>query len=213
MASLDLPWDVAQSANHAPDFRALVGDAAWLRLPAAVRARFTDHRPRTYPGAMDCRASGLGWLIAQACRLIGTPLAPWRGEAVPMDVRVWQDADGALVWDRTYRFAGRAPIEVSSRKLMAGPALLEIARGGLGMRLTAGVRDGALVFVSTGYILRLGSVLLPIPGWLTPGRAEVIHRDLGGGAFRFSMRFVHPFAGETIFQSGDFRDPPQGDRP
>lgn len=211
MTSTGLTWDAAAPPDHTPDFQALVGDAAWFDLPAAVRARFTDHRPRIYPGVMDCRSSALGWLIAQACRLIGMPLAPWRGSAVPVDVRVWQAPDRALVWDRAYRFAGRAPILVTSRKLMERGALLEIARGGLGMRLTARVEGHALVFITDRYILRLGALLIPIPLWLTPGKAEVIHRDLGGGAFRFSMRFVHPLAGETIFQSGDFRDPPEGD--
>ena len=61
------------------DFRALVGRAAWFQLPAPVRARFErgahTHGPAFYPGVMTVRASPLGRLIAEACRLIGTPLA------------------------------------------------------------------------------------------------------------------------------------------
>ncbi len=192
-----------------PDFRRLLAQKAWFELTAAVRARF-DHpaASRAYPGSMAVRASAFGWLLAQVCRLVGTPVAPWVGEAVPVNVRVWVDGDGALVWDRTYVFGGRGPILVTSRKLMNHKGeLLEIARGGLGMKLLASVEDGALCFRSTHYFWMLRGIEIAIPSLATPGQAEVIHRDVGGGRFTFSMRFVHPWAGETLFQSGTFEDP------
>ena len=77
------------------DFRRLVGEAAWSRLPLAVRERFGLHRlgeEIIYPGEMIVRASRFGRFLAQACRLIGTPLAPWTGEVVPMRVVVRMEA-------------------------------------------------------------------------------------------------------------------------
>ncbi|HZZ34327.1 MAG TPA: DUF4166 domain-containing protein, partial [Caulobacteraceae bacterium] len=115
-------WDrpARQAREPTLDFRALLGEAAWGALPAAVQARFASHvGARTYPGSMTVRASAFGWLIAQACRLIGMPLAPWTGEAVPVSVTVWVDAAGALVWDRTYAFAARPPMLITSRKLVS----------------------------------------------------------------------------------------------
>jgi hypothetical protein len=197
-----------QAAVRKPDFRVLVGEAAWAELPPAVGARFAADDERTYPGTMQVRASPFGALIAHLCRLVGTPVAPWTGEAVAVSVRVWTDDDGALVWDRTYAFAGRAPLLVSSRKLVNRKGeLMEVARGGLGMRLAATVEAGVLHFRSTGYFWRLWGVCLPIPDLVTPGDADVIHRDEGGGRFTFAMRFVHPLAGETLFQSGIYEDP------
>jgi hypothetical protein len=119
-------WARRQRATRkaSPDFRALVGERGWAELPLAVRARFAHDTERTYPGAMTVRATAYGQLLAQVCRLIGTPLAPWTGEAVPVSVRVWLDAAGALVWDRTYRFAGRAPLLVSSRTGCGGAGAL-----------------------------------------------------------------------------------------
>ena len=193
-----------------PDFRGLLGEAAWARLPAAVQARFAAGAhalPCVYAGRMRVRASWLGILFAHACRLIGTPLAPWVGEDVPVDVTVGAAPAGGVTWARSYRFDGRAPVVVSSRKLMSRTGLLEVVRGGLGMRQALTEEDGALVFRSRGYVLHLGAWILPLPALLTPGEAWVEHRDLGGGAFRFSLRFVHPLAGETIFQSGVFHDP------
>ncbi len=192
-----------------PDFRRLLGEAAWARLPAAVQYRFATHAaPCLYPGSMEVRASWFGLLIAQLCRLIGTPLAPWTGRDVPVDVTVRAAAGGGMDWDRVYSFEGRAAVTVTSRKVLSPSGdLLEVVRGGLGMRLAVSEEGEALVFRSTGYILQLGPWTLPIPALLTPGAAWVEHRDLGGGAFRFSLRFIHPLAGETLFQSGVFHDP------
>ncbi len=48
---------------------------------------------------------------------------------------------------------------------------------------------------------------MPIPLVLTPGRAHVVHEHVADGVFRFSLCFVHPLFGETLFQTGLFRDP------
>lgn len=193
------------------DFRRLLGPAAWASLPPAVRERFKLHtrgyRCR-YDGAMAVRASRAGLFIAQLCRLIGTPLAPWTGEAVETRVDVWLAANGALVWDRTYLFAGHRPVTVSSRKLAsADGGLLEVVRGGLGMALEVTAEDGAVHFRSTRYFLTVLGLRLTIPALMTPGRAHVIHRDEGGGRFRFTLSFEHPWFGETMFQEGVFADP------
>lgn len=195
--------------DQVPNFEKLLGPAAWARLPADVRRRFAQHAGQVvYPGRLEVRANLIGWLMAQVLRLAGTPLAPWRGPDVPTDVTVWQDSHGALVWDRAYRFKGRPRLKVSSRKLM-GPdgALLEITRGGLGMRLSVEAEPQGLVFRSRHYFLEAGPLRIPIPILITPGPVVVRHIDLGGGQFRFEMTFTHPCFGETLHQAGDFTDP------
>ncbi len=196
---------------RAVDFRALLGRPQWFALPEAVRWRFdaeSHEETRLYPGTMQVRASLAGRLIAQLCRLIGTPLAPFTGEEVPVQVRVYGDHSGAMVWDRTYHFARRAPVMVTSRKIAdSSGRLMEVVRGGLGMTLEVTVEDHALHFRSTGYFLELADLRLPIPGLITPGRAHVVHQDLGEHRFRFTLEFHHPWLGETFFQTGVFRDP------
>ncbi len=199
--------------GHAPiDFERLLGREAWAGLPAPVRRRFGPHAAAglstVYDGRMVVEASWYGRLVAQICRLIGTPLAPWTGADVPTSVDVHLDPRGGLVWARTYRFDRRAPVLVSSTKLMtADGELLEVVRGGLGMALTVSVEDGALHFRSRRYFFSLGRLRLPIPDLLTPGRAHVVHRETGGGTFRFTMDFHHPWLGRTLFQDGLFQDP------
>jgi hypothetical protein len=194
------------------DFRKLLGIQEWALLPLAVRDRFDVRRHRravTYEGSMEVvRASAWGRVIAQVCRLIGTPLAPFTGRDVPLTVTVYPDGLGGIVWDRTYRFPGRPPLPVTSSKALDGEGqLMEVVRGGLGMRLALSVEDHALHFRSVGYFVTLGAVRLPIPDLLTPGEAHVIHADVGGACFRFTLGFVHSWLGETFFQTGLFRDP------
>lgn len=194
------------------DFPGLLGREAWDSLPAPVRRRFGPHAAQglstVYEGEMEVRANLFGRLVAQVCRLIGTPLAPWTGGAVPTSVDVHLDPRGGLVWARTYAFEGRAPVLVSSTKLMTTAGeLLEVVRGGLGMALTVSAEDGALHFRSRRYFFSLGGLRVTIPDPLTPGRAHVIHREAGGGRFRFTMAFDHPWFGRTLFQDGLFRDP------
>lgn len=200
----------APSVPKRLDFRRLVGEAAWARLPLAVRARFGLHRigeEVVYPGEMVVRASRVGRWLAEVCRLIGTPLAPWTGEAVPMRVVVRMEGQG-VVWDRWYGFEGRPGILVTSRKQLGRAGeLLEVARGGLGMRSEVTVEDGALHFRGKGYVWVLGPLVVPLPSLLTPGAAHVVHEDLGNGRFRFVLRFVHPWFGETLYQEGVFVDP------
>ena len=194
------------------DFRVLLGGEAWDSLPAPVRHRFGPHAAEglnvVYDGRMEVRANLFGRLVAQVCRLIGTPLAPWTGEDVPTSVDVHLDPRGGLVWARTYAFAGRRPVLVSSTKLMTDRGeLLEVVRGGLGMALTVTAEDGALHFRSRRYFLTLGAWRVTIPDLLTPGRAHVVHEERGGGTFRFTLDFDHPWFGRTLWQDGLFRDP------
>jgi Domain of unknown function (DUF4166) len=195
-----------------PTFRRLLGDAAWRRLDANVRARFAV-KPGvgevfTFAGEMAVvRRSWYGWLLAHVCRLIGTPVVPQRGRDVPTVVRIFRSpCDDGVTWERRYAFRGRGPVVVASTKRADPPdGLLECATRGFAMRLRLFERDGALHFASTGYCIDIGAWRLPIPRLLTPGAAHVVHSDEGDGWFRFSMTFRHRLFGETYFQEGRFR--------
>lgn len=194
-----------------PTFRALLGELAWRRLPPAVRERFAwkpaaDGEIR-YRGAMAVvRCSAIGWLMAQLCRVIGTPLAPHCGGDVPVSVTLRHDAaSGGIVWERLYRFAGRCAVRCASvKKVSAVEGLVECVGGGIGMWLALTEREGALHFRSTGYFWRLGRLRVSLPAWLTPGELHVIHADLGSGRFRFRIAVRHRLFGETFFQDGVF---------
>jgi hypothetical protein len=193
------------------DIRALMGDAAWFRLPAAVRHRFAArHADAVYEGRMaKLECSWVGLCFAALSRLVGAPLTAMRAHDVPAVVRVSDDGHGGVIWERHFEAPGcEASLVRSTKELGPDGMLFERTDGGLGMALAVFEQDGALVFESRRYELVLGGRRLVVPAFLTPGICRVTHTDLGAGSFRFTLTMDHPLWGRTFHQTGDFVDPP-----
>jgi hypothetical protein len=153
------------------------------------------------------RLSLPGRVFARLGKLVGEPLAPHAGSEVPVVVALRADPGGGIVWERLYRFPGRAPVfAVSVKRATERDGLIECVGGGVGMWLRLAARRTGLSFESRGYFWRIGRLTIPVPDWLTPGRIEVLHEDLGAGKFRFRIVIRHPWLGETFFQDGTFAE-------
>ena len=193
-------------------FRALLPADAWAVLPPTVRRRFskrmTGGATVTYCGAVTTvRASAAGRLLAEAARLIGGPL-PLVFEPGAGVVTVTEDTVGqGQVWTRLYTRRSGFPQVIHSAKRFAGPTGLEEHIGaGVGMALTVAVQDQALVFRSAFYFASVLGLRLRLPRWAEPGRLTITHRDLGDGAFAFTLALDHPWLGRLIGQDAVFRD-------
>lgn len=193
-------------------YRRILGEEAWHRLAAEVQARFSV-RPRMgsamhYSGVMHTiDLSFMGWLFAQFCRCIGSPLAPCRGRDVPMNIELQPDAIlGGVSWHRTYHFSRRRTYRVRSTKCanQSGEFVEHLGRGFL-MRLKLRERNGGLQFTSVAYGCQLFGREYDIPDWLTPGVTTVLHEQIAGDRFRFSLSVEHPLFGRTIYQDGEFQ--------
>jgi hypothetical protein len=193
-----------------PSFRLLLPEGHWQSLPAGTRRRFDAvFRPHTtacYVGHVTrARLSMAGWLLAQMCRLIGSPL-PLFATPGPAAVTVTDhEGNGGQVWARCYhRRRGFAQC-VQSVKRFGGPTGLEEYLGwGLTMPLTLEARAGTLVFRNAGYQLLIGQYRLNLPRLAHPGRLTVIHRELARDTFTFEMTLEHPLLGELIYQLAHF---------
>lgn len=201
------------AAHQQPvDIPSLLGHSAWRRLSPAIRRRFdSSHgtRPVSYPGRMHFERSSLGLLFAIASRFFGSPLPTRRAANCRMTVAVSRDAAGGVVWDRQAQVSTHKPIHriISTKRMGRDGRLLECVRGGLGMELDVYEDAGALVFASRRYFLDFGSLRLPIPQLLSPGRCEVRHSDECSNRFRFTLTMRHPIWGTTFHQTGVFTDP------
>ena len=203
----------APAAAPDPRYRRLVGDPAWGALPNEVQRRFSKHlRPgeaTVYRGEVVLtELSTVGWLIAQAARLIGGPL-PFTADATgPAVVTVTEEpALNGQIWSRQYPRPGGFPQVIHSAKRFSGPTGLEEYLGlGLVMRLTIHVEDRSLVFRSAGYALEIGSYAVSLPRWLWPGRCEVRHCPETDHRFSFSLSLAHPLLGRLIHQVAFFED-------
>ncbi len=204
---------------HDLRFSALVGSVAWSRLPAAVRARFSRRLAPdaavTFVGTIvDSQRTVPGRLLAELCRLIGTPLPLDADVGVPAVVTVTEDgASGGQFWSRMYGRLRGFPQVIHSSKRFAGPTGLEEYLGrGFGIALTVSADEQALHFHSDHYFLRIGRLRLNLPRWLGPGALTISHVDHGDEQFAFVLSLIHPLFGEIIRQTGLFRErPAQGD--
>jgi Domain of unknown function (DUF4166) len=196
-----------------PRFARLLGQDAWRRLPPAVRARFS-HRygpgvAVTYAGTVEsCRRSPLGWMMAQLCRCIGAPLPLSDATGVAAIVTVTEETGGrGQVWSRIYARPSGFPQVIHSAKRFAGETgLEEYLGGGLGIALRVEADCTGIVFRSDHYFLIALSRRWKLPRWLAPGAMSVTHRELGSGAFAFTLELRHPWFGQLIHQHCHFRD-------
>ena len=196
-------------------FRRLVGEKGWDRLPVAVRERFGHRvagcRTILYSGEIvECRMSRAGRCLAQAARLIGSPLPLSRACGLPAAVSVTEDAvTGGQHWLRIYARPRGFPQVICSCKAFAGPTGLEEYLGrGFGIALKVVADDGALHFVSDHIFWRCFGVRLRLPRWLSPGDLVVSHVDRGDGSFLFELRLHHRWLGELVHQRAAFRERP-----
>jgi hypothetical protein len=192
--------------------RNVLGDAAWMRLPPAVRARFGDPVVAVdYVGEFEVvRASWFGRIVATVCRLIGSPVVPHTGRNVPAVVHVGPTSEG-VAWNREYRWPNVEPCLVRSTKVIESDGtLVERLPARLCMPLEVFESGGALHFVSRGYYFDLGGRpdgsrrKVPLPCFLSPGTTHVEHHDEAEGWFRFTMTVTHPVLGEMFYQTGRF---------
>ena len=194
-------------------FRALLSEADWAALPAAVRRRFSkrlaDGRTAIYVGeVLEAWTSRAGWLLVQALRQIGGPLPTSRDAHLPSVVTVTEDlASGGQVWTRLYVRRRGFPQVIHSSKRFTGPTGLEEHVGcGVGMTLTMRVEDRALVFRSHQFFVDLGRWRLTLPRWATPGTLTVRHIEAEGERFVFVMEIIHPWLGMLVRQSAIFQE-------
>jgi hypothetical protein len=206
-------WGATRHAG----LRGVLGEAAWARLPAAVRTRFAEPAHRVnYVGTFEIvRASRLGRVIAWCTRLVGAPVVAAVGRDVAAVVHVGP-RDGGVAWQREYRWPdGAVSLVKSTKTIDRHGRLVERLPARLCMPLDSFEQGGTLHFVSRGYyfdlsiawLQRLGfdhEWRLPLSAWLAPGVTHVEHIDEAGGWFRFTMTVSHSWFGEMFYQTGRF---------
>lgn len=193
-------------------FRSLLSVKEWQQLPETVRRRFSKRlscgRVALYAGTIiETRFSKMGWLLAQALRLLGGPLPLSRDTGTTAVVSVGEDPLGGQLWTRLYHRRVGFPQMINSAKRFAGKTGLEEHIGhGIGMALSVSTNTDGLVFSSDHYFWQISSLRFRLPNWITPGQTTVGHTDKGCGKFDFTLRIEHPLFGELLYQRAEFVD-------
>lgn len=177
--------------------------AQWEQLPPTLQAHY-QHDPNTEVGELDIEYPGFMQPYLSFMRLLGA-LVNRRGKAVPITVETWME--GSIQrWKRTLHFPDGQEILFKSVCVYAGSnELIEYVNAFLGMRMAVTVEDGKLNYAGRHYVLKLGSVLLPIPEWLVLGHTTVVETALDDANFAMDFRLTHPWFGEVYRYAGKFR--------
>ncbi len=184
----------------------------WHQLHPQVQRRFnrlpTVENPIIYQGVMDTvTCSRAGWLFAFLTKVIGNPLSPHQGKNIPMTVKLTTHKNKpGVYWQRTYFFPDKQPFCVTSVKKDDHGRMMEMVGGGFGMFLDVTAENGELHFRSSRYFWKFLGWYMPLPHWLSPGKTHVIHQDLGGGQFRFTITMDHKILKQTFYQTGVFHE-------
>jgi len=187
----------------------LLGKQAWQNLHPAIQKRFSvkAHEAVTYKGEMSqVFASFTGKVLAQVCRIIGTPLALHTGKNIPVEVKVYPNNKlGGMTWDRFYHFSKKAVNRVKSTKcLQENTGLVEMVGCGFGMELNAFEKESAIYFESTRFFWQMGKFKIIIPDLLSPGKTVVSQKALNDKQFRFRLDVTHALLGKVFKQVGIF---------
>lgn len=200
----------SQPATEGQLIRSALG-AQWSCLSPATQKRFeTDpNQPVFYEGMMsEVRCSLLGKVIALVGKCFGSPLIPHSGEHVPIHVMVYKKPDHPDIFKkRTYDFPAKPPFTVETRMCTDSDGqFIEYAGLGLGMIMGLSAQEGRLYFHGTRYVWDTPLGRIPVPAWMSPGLAQVEHRDHEPGRFRVRIEMRHPWFGVTFVQDGIFKE-------
>lgn len=127
-----------------------------------------------------------------------------RGERVPAQVSKWMDGERQR-WERTVNYPHGRQVKFCSTVVYAGGnELIEYTNALLGLRMQVRVADAQLFYESRGYVLKLGSLKLPVPEWLAPGHATIRECAAGEQHFTMDFRLRHALFGEVFSYAGEF---------
>jgi len=184
-----------------------VGEKQWQELDINIIKRFTRSTRKSclrYHGIVDwVYCSPLGALLAKCLKPFS--LLPDRCTRSSQFEFVINESKDGIYKQRRYFLGDKSPF--TFRSVFAHkPGVHEEFSKGLGMYLKLMVKRGSLLFRDAGYFFRIGKWRLSIPGWLSVGKFELLHRNIDERRFQVIIRITHPLFGTLFYQRGDFYD-------
>lgn len=178
----------------------------WAQLPPVLQAHYPAGAAgmSAEEGALDIDYPACMQWPLNGLRLLGA-LANRRGKAIPTTV-IRMDGHYLQQWERRIRYADGREILFRSHVVYAGGnELIEYVNAYLGLRMAVSVENGKLHYRSAGYVLKLGSLQLPIPEWLALGTATIVESAVDNTHFAMDFRMRHPLFGPLFSYAGVFR--------
>lgn len=174
----------------------------WDKLPPALQIHYrhgitTDigHMDIEYPPFMQCYLTLL--------RAVGA-LIDRSGKQVPTVVEK-QVVKERQYWRRTITFPDGKVVYFNSFWVTGGGNnLIEFVNPWLGLQMAVHVEQGELHYQGVRFVMKLGSLLIPIPEWLVLGHTSIVEIGVDDNHFAMDFRLTHPLLGQVFRYSGEF---------
>lgn len=198
--------DTTSEPSFGTMLRNALGDSRWSTLSPAIQRRFAPSQSPAemlrYRGTVHwVYCSPIGALIARLLRRAAI-LPGLCGRNATFEFRIARDGD-KIVKQRVYNWTNGEQFVFRSI-FNSDPRLHEEFRGGIGMYLQLFATHAALLFRDRGYFLRVGSIRIPLPRWLSVGSFELLHTNIDSQRFQVIIRVAHPLLGTLFYQRGEF---------
>jgi len=140
-------------------------------------------------------------LLMPLIRLTGA-LVPVEGDKFVVTVENKRIGD-TLFWHREFQKDNKV-YRFDSKMQQYGDHIVEFVGLGVGIRMGLKVIDGGLVYEDKGYVIKIGSRLMPVPLNLLMGKSVIEEYRSGDKPGEFNMRFVvnHPWFGFSFSYMG-----------
>lgn len=178
----------------------------WDNLPPALQAHYR-FGTTVEKGRMTIEYPKFMQPILSVLRIFGA-LINRAGQLIPTVVE--KNVVGERqYWQRTITYADGKVVRFNSYWVPTDDnQLIEFVNPMLGLQMAPEVLNGQLHYRGVRFVLKLGSLLLPIPEWLALGHTSIVEVAVDETHFAMDFRMKHPLFGQLFRYSGVFEVTP-----
>lgn len=176
--------------------------AQWDTLAPALKAHYMTAGNRDIGVLSIEYPKGMQWPL-NFLRLFGT-LINQQAQDTPTQVSKRMLGE-QQVWQRRVELPKQVMSFDSVWQYCGGNELIEYVKPYLGLKMAVKVQEGKLYYEGRAYILKLGSLLIPIPEALVLGHTTIEEIGVDEQQFTMDFRLQHPIFGQIYRYSGRFR--------
>ena len=183
-------------------FKTLLADQ-WTSLSPALQHHYgiKDGESIKMQGVLSVKHGKFIKILMPLIRLTGA-LVPVEGDSFSVTVENTRSGD-TFYWHRQFYKDNKA-YEFKSRMQQINNDIVEFVGLGIGIRMGLTVKDGRLIYEDKGYVMKIGSRLMPIPIHLLIGKSFIEEYTAKPGENDLDMRFIvnHPRFGFAFSYMG-----------
>ncbi|WP_298609058.1 DUF4166 domain-containing protein [uncultured Thiothrix sp.] len=176
--------------------------AQWDELAPALKAHYMSAGNRDV-GVLSVEYPKFMQWPLNFLRLFGT-LINQQAQNTPTQVSKRMSGE-QQVWQRRVELPKQVMSFDSVWQYCGGNELIEYVKPFLGLKMAVKVQEGKLYYEGRSYILKLGSLLIPIPESLVLGHTTIEEIGVDEQHFTMDFRLKHPLFGQIYRYSGRFR--------